>query len=369
MRRGGGSRPTRAAITSRPAPARAGSRTTRSGRPRRRDHGRRHAGPQHLDPVEAGGIPPEIGHGRPAPLDRDHRCRPVRRHAGQRHREQPRTGIEVGDPLARPGRQALQYHAGEGGRGLRVHLPEDAGTDLEVVAVHVEGHVVGRLAGCAPSTPGRRRGRAARRSGACPCRRGPPASPRPGEARTSSWRAPFHDTDGTRASFTPSVAMGHRSTGTRSWLRWRWRPTVPSASTAKPTRVRHPSPSGAPGTSSTGTRRSRPARRDSCSATRSSLRRRWAGRATCWKSHPPHRPGPAWGQARSTRSGDASSTSTASARRNDEASDVIRARTRSPGRLWRTKTTRPSGARAHASAAGGDRPHLELEHVGGSRGA
>ena len=35
----------------------------------------------------------------------------------------------------------------------------------------------------------------------------------------------------------------------------------------------------------------------------------------------------------------------ASARRNEVVSEVIRARTRSPGKLWRTKTTRPSGPR------------------------
>ena len=53
----------------------------------------------------------------------------------------------------------------------------------------------------------------------------------------------------------------------------------------------------------------------------------------------------------------------ASARRNDEASEVIRARTRSPGRQWRTKTTRAVGHPGHASSAGGDGAHLEFEDV------
>ena len=84
---------------------------------------------------------------------------------------------------------------------------------------------------------------------------------------------------------------------------------------------RHPDPAavaqpvGVPGTGSTSTASSRPARRSSCSAMRKALRRRWAPISTCWKSQPPQRPGPAWGQGASTRSGEGVRISTASARR------------------------------------------------------
>ena len=147
--------------------------------------------------------------------------------------------------------------------------------------------------------------------------------PPSGDADTSSWRAPTHGTVPAAAAFTPSVAIGQVTTGSSSWLRCRWRPTVPSRSTPNATRVRQPRPSGAPPTSSTSTRRSTPPTRASCSATRSSLRRRWAVRRTCWKSHPPHRPGPACGHTGGTRSGDGTSTSTASARRNRVVAEVI----------------------------------------------
>ena len=57
----------------------------------------------------------------------------------------------------------------------------------------------------------------------------------------------------------------------------------------------------------------------------------------------PQRPGPLYGHGRSTRAGDASSTSTASARQKPGCrSSVTRTTTRSPGSVCRTKTTRPS---------------------------
>ena len=147
--------------------------------------------------------------------------------------------------------------------------------------------------------------------------------------------------------------MRHRSTSSRSWERCRCRPGRPSAPTANETRVRQPRPSGAPGTSSTTHLALDPRRaRRSCSATRAALSSRWRGRATCCQSQPPHRPGRAYGHGGSTRSGEASSTSTASARRYLVTACVTRARTRSPGTAWRTNTTRPSGARAtHAPPA------------------
>ena len=74
---------------------------------------------------------------------------------------------------------------------------------------------------------------------------------------------------------------------------------------------------------------------------------RCAGSETCCQSHPPHRPGPANGQGAGTRSGDASRISTASARRKFLVSWVTWARTRSPGSVCRTKTTRPSCRATH----------------------
>ena len=291
------------------------------------------------------GVRLEVGDRGPAPLDGgDHPGGAD--HPGQRHREQARPGVQVGHPVPRPGTEPLQHGGAEhGGRG-RMDLPEHAGVDGRS----------GDRGRRRPTWSGLRRVRPFQTSPAAtsgsPSRRCRPVStsttgsPPSGEASTSIWRAPVQRTDPTSAPLTPSVAIGHRVTASMSWLRWRRSPSRPSRSTAKATRVLHPSPPGAPSTASTTTRRSSPATRASCSATRSSLSRRWAGPATCWKSQPPHRPGPAWGQTGATRSGDGSRTSTASARRNEVVSEVIRARTRSPGRLWRTNTTRPSGPRA-----------------------
>ena len=74
--------------------------------------------------------------------------------------------------------------------------------------------------------------------------------------------------------------------GSRSWgSASSWNASPPSAAP--------PSPSGAPGTSSTTTSTSSFASRLSCSATTAALSPRWAARSTCWKSQPPHSPGPA----------------------------------------------------------------------------
>ena len=315
----GRGRPGRA-MTSLPAPARAGSRTTRSGRPSRRvDHGRRHAGPQRPRP----GRDPAVFRPRSAtagPLRSTATTEPAGPDGpGQRHREQPGPGVEVGDPLAparapvprarpgsavaaasgaparrrrrrpRSGRRRPRSHVV--GRPQRPPLPHQAdvqvGQPVETVLARVdEDH----------RRPPVRGGQDLELARPLPRHRG-----HPGLVDRRRWRS------------------GTVRSARVSWLRCRWRPTVPSSSTAKPhpgpppqaVRERRAPPRPPP-------RRSRPASRESCSATRSSFSRRWAGRATCWKSHPPHRPGPAWGHGGATRSGDASSTSTASARRNED---------------------------------------------------
>ena len=62
---------------------------------------------------------------------------------------------------------------------------------------------------------------------------------------------------------------------------------VAAAGSASAGRPRHPAPA------STSTSTSRPARRCSCSRTTSALSPRCRVERTCWKSQPPHRPGPA----------------------------------------------------------------------------
>src|SRR5436190_6426642 len=70
--------------------------------------------------------------------------------------------------------------------------------------------------------------------------------------------------------------------------------------------------------------------------------------ATCCHWQPPQ-PAATNGHGGSTRSGDATSMSTARARRKSLRSAVTAARTRSPGMAPSTKTTRPSGPRPMAS--------------------
>ena len=84
--------------------------------------------------------------------------------------------------------------------------------------------------------------------------------------------------------------------------------------------------------------------------------------STCCQSQPPQRPGPLYGHGRSTRSGEASRTSTASARQKPGCrSSVTRTTTRSPGSVCRTKTTRPScRATQWPPCATGPDGHLEL---------
>ena len=95
-------------------------------------------------------------------------------------------------------------------------------------------------------------------------------------------------------------------------------------------------------TASPAAERSTPPMRRSCSRRTSAFIRRCRAGVTCCQSQPPQRPGPAYGHGGTTRSGEAASTSTASARQNRLARAVTRAWTRSPGNACRTKMTRPS---------------------------
>jgi len=130
------------------------------------------------------------------------------------------------------------------------------------------------------------------------------------------------------------------------WERCRRSPTVPSGVTANRTRVRQPSPSGVPGSSSTATSRSIPAMRRNCSATTCALSRRWASSEACCQSQPPHRPGPAKGHAGHPVRGGLQyfyrlGTEEPPGLLGDPGTDP------SPGKAWRTKTTWPSWRPTH----------------------
>ena len=101
-----------------------------------------------------------------------------------------------------------------------------------------------------------------------------------------------------------------------------------------------------PPMASTASASASPPTRRICPAMTCSFHRRWAGGAT-WESSPPPTPdGPAWGHTGLTRSALASRISMASAQARVLRTLVTRARTRSPGRVWRTNTTRPEASRA-----------------------
>ncbi|OPZ52165.1 MAG: hypothetical protein BWY91_02427 [bacterium ADurb.BinA028] len=169
-------------------------------------------------------------------------------------------------------------------------------------------------------------------------------APPPEGATTSTAFAPDQSSASTPLASTRGSAIGHCMIGRTACERVGRSPARPARSTANSTLVRQPKPSTSPGTGSTSTERSMPASRHSCSATTAPLSRRWAARSTCCQSHPPHPPGPAWRHTGSTRSADGERTSTASARRKRSSlpPSVTFARTRSPGKVCRTKTTRPS---------------------------
>ena len=167
-------------------------------------------------------------------------------------------------------------------------------------------------------------------------------SPDAGDTTTSTDRAGAQSRPVTARARTSGWAIGQSPTSTTSWDRCASSPAVPPAPTENLTLVRQPSPSSSPATGSTVTSRSSPAMRLSCSRTTSALNRRWAARSACCQSQPPQPPGWACGHRGATRSAEACSTSTASARANEAVASVTLARTRSPGRACRTNTTRPS---------------------------
>ena len=169
------------------------------------------------------------------------------------------------------------------------------------------------------------------------------------------------------------TARGRERTGTTRPERKACMPARPSSSTTRATLVRVPVPArartraasldsaaaslamGSTGTApapvasgraATAEATSSPPMRRRQSARTQRFQVRWAGRATWHSSAPPTPPGPASGQSGSTRSGEADSTSTASARQILALFPVMTARTVSPGRAWRTKTTRPDGSSA-----------------------
>ena len=90
------------------------------------------------------------------------------------------------------------------------------------------------------------------------------------------------------------VDCGQSSTRTTSSDRCTCSPRPPSGSATYCIRVRQRSVGG---TSSTTIGRSSPARRCSCSRTTVVFHARWAATSTCWRSHPPHAAGPAYGHA------------------------------------------------------------------------
>ena len=136
-------------------------------------------------------------------------------------------------------------------------------------------------------------GRGARPGGPARSRRPRPRSRAP-RARSRRSRGP-----GPRpgrpavVSIASGRAIRHSSIGMTSRERCRRMPRLPSRATAYSIRVRQCRPWSSPGTASTSTSTSSSASRASCSRTTAALSARCAGRETCWKSQPPHRPGPA----------------------------------------------------------------------------
>ena len=169
-----------------------------------------------------------------------------------------------------------------------------------------------------------------------------------------------------------STAMRQSPTGSTSCDRWRRKPARPSASVGEP----HPGPPAQPVDVTRHWSRRRPVAVDageprSCSAHYGALepallveRRRAASRS---RRTGPGRPS---GTAASPAPAPRRRTSTASRAGRLRRSSVTCTRTRSPGRAWRTNTTRPSGACADADAAV-RRParRRAIERAGSSSGA
>ena len=136
-----------ARMTSVPAPSRAGSRTTMSGRPSAGRHQRRrHLALQDAQVGEGGAVVAGVGAGAPVPLDGEDRSRRAHR-VGQGDGEQAGAGVEVDDrrhPLQSPAtsRTAREQRR----RGAPVDLPEDAGRDPVGAAADGGVHRAGRPA-------------------------------------------------------------------------------------------------------------------------------------------------------------------------------------------------------------------------------
>ena len=180
-------------------------------------------------------------------------------------------------------------------------------------------------------------------------------SPDSGATKASIDVRPSQRRAGILSAVIPGWAIRHWPTSITWCERCSCSPATPSSRTANCTRVRQPRPppltpaglgSASPGRGSTVTSRSRPASRASCWRMMAAFSDRCAGRLACCQSQPPQPPGTAYGQGGATRSGEAASISTASARASRDATSVTRARTRSPGSVCRTKTTGPSSGRA-----------------------
>ena len=184
-------------------------------------------------------------------------------------------------------------------------------------------------------------------------------------AATSTRSIPCRSMSHRRSRLMPSEASGISRNGMMWSERWACMPSLPPEVTEKLARVRHPRPVPAsyvvsapaplPATASTVSPPGScptPASRWSCSARTAAFRLRWRSREI-WPNSAPPTGGCPWPQARresaacqkcSTRSGDASRTSTTSARQNlaDSPASVSRTRTFSPGMACRTKITLPS---------------------------
>ena len=188
-------------------------------------------------------------------------------------------------------------------------------------------------------------------------------SPVSGATMTSSSSSPATVASNAPVSVTSAQAIGQWSMCSSWWERCRRNPSRPAGrrpggpGSASPARPRRRGPAPPPPA------RAMPATRWSCSATRAALSRRCAASSTCWKSQPPQRPGPAYGQGGSTRSGEARRISVASARMNDDVVEVTPRNHPFPGQRVTHEDDPPVGGVRHAPATAGDVAHLQLQEL------
>ncbi len=312
-----------------PAPARGGSSTTRSGvRP---------ASVPGFDPAPLDLRPRQVGQVGGGVVDRgrvglhaEHRAGRADR-LGQRGGQRAGAGVEVEHALPRPRRQPVQQRGREGLERGRVHLPEAGRACAGTRA---------RPAGGAPS-PVRTRPSPGPAAGARePAGPGPgrcastvtPSSPRTASiAGRAGW-------DGTRVGDLERAerAVPHRLELVRAV------PVQPDLDRCGRRRTGPGCASRAGRRAAPRPRRGRPRCRRGGGTARARSRpsaARCAGPPACCQSQPPQRPGPACGHGGLTRSGEAASTSTASARQKD------RRRPRSPGRAPARRATRAGRTR------------------------